>query len=104
MTLREFAAVLVAAYPKTYHYTAGNQGGNYVVWREYSGNRQKSGPLMRRRIQVDLFTRVEFDPALDTIREALDAAGVAAEAPKTTYEPDTGYIHHIILCEVVDCG
>ncbi len=104
MTLREFAAVLAGAYPNCRHYTAGKQTGSYAVWREYGGRRQQGGPLLVRKIQVDLFTRKELDPALQDITDALDGAGVAFEAPKTTYEEDTGYIHHIILCEVVDRG
>lgn len=104
MKLREFAAVLAGAYRNTHHYTAGKQTGNYVVWQEYGGRRQEGGPLMVHKIQVDLFTRTELDPALQDIKDALTAAGVAFEAPMTTYEEDTGYIHHIILCEVVDCG
>lgn len=104
MTLREFAAVLAAAYPRCYHFTAGKQTGSYLVWHEFSGRRQNGGPLMVHRIQVDLFTRTELDPALWTITAALSGAGVAYEAPMTSYEPDTGYIHHIILCEVVDRG
>ena len=104
MTLREFAAVLVKAYPNCHHYTAGQQKGSYVVWQEYGGRRQRGGPLLVHKIQVDLFTRTELDPALRDITDALDRAGVTFEAPKTTYEADTGYIHHIILCEVVDHG
>lgn len=104
MTLHEFGALLAGVYPNTFRYDAGTQSGNYAVWHEYSGRRQPAGPLVARRIQVDLFTRTEDDPALAAIQGALDNAGVAFEAPKTTYEPDTGYIHHIILCEVVDRG
>ena len=75
-----------------------------MVWQEYGGKRQEGGPLLVRRIQVDLFTRMEFDPVLPSIENTLDAAGVARDATKTTYEDDTGYIHHIILCEVIDSG
>lgn len=104
MTLREFAALLVRAYPNAHHYRAAKERGNYVVWQEYGGRRQEGGPLLVHKVQVDLFTRVEFDPALQVIEAALDGAGVARDAARTTYEEDTGYIHHILLCEVVDSG
>lgn len=104
MTLHEFGALLAGVYPNTSRYDAGKQSGDYVVWHEYSGRRQSAGPLVVRKVQVDLFTRTEDDPVLGLITAALDGARVAFEAPKTTYEPDTGYIHHIILCEVIDRG
>lgn len=104
MTLPEFGDLLAGTYPNSYHYAAGAQDGNYAVWQEYGGTRQKSGPLAIRKIQVDIFTRTEFDPALEEIVAALDAAGVKSRAPKTTYEHDTGYTHHILLCEVLDRG
>ena len=102
MNLCEFGTLLAGADPTSYPYRAGVQDGNYLGWREYGGARQRSGPLEVRKIQVDLFTRTEFDPALEVIAAALTAAGVAFQAPKTSYEPETGYIHHILLCEVLD--
>lgn len=101
MTLREFAAVLATAYPKVSHYTASKEKGNYIVWTEYGGRKQAAGPLTVQKIQVDLYTRVELDPALKSVLMALEKAGVSTDAPATTYEEDTGYIHHIIECEIV---
>lgn len=104
MTLAEFGALLAGVYPNTSRYDAGEQKGNYAVWHEYSGRPQPAGPLVVRKVQVDLFTRTEDDPALAAIMAALGSARVAFDVPKTTYEQDTGYIHHIILCEVIDRG
>lgn len=108
MTLTDFAAALAEAYPNSHHYTAGRQTGNYVVWRELGGRQQRGGPLVIHLIQVDLFTRIELDPALSTILSALSRAGVAVAPPETMYEEDTGYIHHAISCEIADrwagCG
>lgn len=104
MTLPEFGALLAGVYPNTHHYRAEKERGNYAVWREYGGRRRDVGRLVVRKIQVDLFTRTEFDPALDAIQMALGGAGVAFDAPRVMYEEDTGYIHHVILCEVIDCG
>ena len=75
--------------------------GGYAVWQEYESRRQPGGPLVIVSIQVDLFTKEEFDPALEHILAALDAARVAHEVPWTRYDADTGYIHHTIACEIM---
>lgn len=102
MTLNEFGALLAGVYPKTYHYTTSKQKGNYVVWQEYAARRQTGGPLLVRHIQVDLYTRNELDPVVDKLMVALEGAGVYHEEPEVTYDPDTGYIRHLVECEIVD--
>lgn len=102
MTLNEFGALLAGAHPKTYHYAAGTQTGSYVVWREYMARRQSGGPLLVWHIQVDFYTRKELDPAREELLAALERAGTYHEEPEVSYDPDTGYIRHMIECEIVD--
>jgi len=101
MTLNEFKAVLLTADPKAQHYNHGTSG-NYTVWREYAdkplyadGQRE----VVYQQIQVDRFTKTEYDPVVESIKTALDGADIPF-LHLTDYENDTGYIHHIFDCTV----
>lgn len=102
MTLHEFGALLAEAYPRSYHYTAEKQMGSYVVWQEYAARRQAGGPLLAVNVQVDLYTRKELDPMVDRVLRALERAGVYHQEPEVSYDPGTGYIRHMIECEIID--
>ena len=97
MTLDQFGTVIKSADPAAAHY-AGKGTGNYTRWYEYDlgDNGGKSGPM---KIQVDHFTKLENDPVVTGITEALNLDDVYAKH-LVDFEPDTGYIHHIWDCEV----
>ena len=105
MTLQEWKSLLLKAGPPVSHYQPKKQMGRYMVWTEYGGRRFLAGDRDETRIvriQVDLFTKTEYDPAFRALYDLLDAAeGVAFSHPLTDFENDTGYIHHIFDCEVL---
>lgn len=99
--LKEFRDLLLTADPKASHYKP-KQKENYTVWAEYGANRLTAGDTEVERaikIQIDRFTKIEYDPIADAITAMLNANEICYE-PHTDYEKDTGYIHHIWECEV----
>ena len=105
MTLQEWKALLLKAGPPVSHYQPKKQVGRYIVWTEYGGRRILSDDREDSRIQkiqVDLFTKTEYDPAFRALYSLLDKAeDIAFPHPLTDFESDTGYIHHIFDCEVL---
>jgi hypothetical protein len=103
MTLFDLRDLLLTVGPPVYHYHAHQQPDSYIVWAEYGGSKlgaDSRGQEKAARVQVDLFTRTEFDSNVETITALLDQDDIAASEPLTDYEPDTGYIHHIWDCNV----
>ena len=101
MTLTEFKNLLLTADPLSSHYES-NGKTNYTVWSEYGANRLTADNTEVGRtweIQVDRFTKIEFDPIADAIAATLNNAEIAFTY-LLDYEPDTKYIHHIWDCEV----
>ncbi len=103
MTLPEFRDILLTADPLASHYFS-TQTPNYTVWTEFGdsaimadGQRQEADKAWR--IQVDRYTKIEFDPIEDAIREALNTAGIPYEY-QCDPDPETKYIHHIFDCDV----
>lgn len=107
MSLIEFRDLLLTALSAVYHYTAQDPPETYLVWAEYSANgvyADGQRVAKTQSIQLDLYTKTEFDPVLDALECVLTEAGVAFDGPDTEYEPDTGYIHHRLDCEVLIHG
>lgn len=108
MRLIEFRDLLSAVLPAVYHYTAPETPpGTYLVWNEYSaGGTYADGRrvVKTQQIQLDLYTKTEFDPMLDNLELVLTDAGIAFSGPNTEYDPKTGYIHNQWDCEVIVCG
>ena len=104
MTLQQFRDVLkITGIPVSHYVSDGNK--DRIVWAEYDGKRLNGddGPDVRvALVQVDFYTKTPYHPALESLLEALEKhEDIAHEEPLTTYEQDTGYIHHIINCEVI---
>ena len=101
MTLHDFRDILLTADPNASHYESSKKE-NYTVWAEYGAkglmadNRLQEGVW---RIQVDRFTKIEYDPMITAINSALDRDDITFEY-QVDYEEDTGYIHHIWDCSV----
>lgn len=103
MTIQEFKALLLNIDPNVKHYKHSSTG-NYTVWAEYNQNfmvaddKIHSGLLF---VQVDRYTKTEYDPMVDAITAGLDVSHVFIRDRRTIYENDTGYIHHIWDLEVM---
>jgi hypothetical protein len=102
MTLLEFKDLLLTTGLPVHHYHAHKQTNRYIVWAEYGGHNQTADNAITEkaiRVQVDLFTKTEFDPAVEAINSLLDRDDISFKY-LCDYEPDTGYIHHIWDTEV----
>lgn len=99
--LTEFRDLLLAADPSSAHYQ-NQKTENYTVWAEYGANILAADDTEADRawkIQVDRFTKIEYDPVADAITNMLNNNCIPFEY-LADYEEDTGYIHHIWDCEV----
>ncbi len=97
MTLLELRDLLLTLNLPVYHYHAHQQPDEYIVWAEYGTDDQiadNKNTETAYRVQVDYFTKTEFDPNVDKINDLLDTDESRFRHP-VDYEPDTGYIHHI---------
>ena len=102
MSLQEFRDLLQTADPAASHYYTKTKQENYTLWAEYGRKRLMADNRVAEstiKIQVDRYTKIEYDPIADAITAVLDAAEIPHEY-LTDFEPDTGYIHHIWDCEV----
>jgi hypothetical protein len=108
MILQEFRDILLTADPNASHYTSEQQP-NYTVWAEY-GDRAISADGARQeedktwKIQVDRYTKIEYDPMADTIRDALNNAGIPFDYLCDVEKDENGkliFIHHIFDCEAI---
>jgi hypothetical protein len=103
MTVAEIKALLVSVDPKVQRYDHDGAGVSdaYTVWYEITplghyGDGEEEGSL---QFQVDRFTRDEDDAIAAQLKETLEAQDDIAVDYRVDYERDTGYIHHIFVCE-----
>jgi len=94
MQLAEFRNLLVTADPKVTKWK-GAGTGNYTTWRPFEvqalmADGERSEGLMR--IQVDRFTKLDFDPVVTSIAEALSEDDDITFEYLIDFELDTGYI------------
>lgn len=105
MTVQEIKDLLVSVDPDVQRYDhdrAGN-GDAYTVWYELRpiglyGDGREEGSI---RFQVDRFTKEEDESIALLLKETLEAEDDIAVEYLVDYEKDTGYIHHIYICEAV---
>ena len=103
MQLADFKNLLLTADSKATKWK-GVGTGNYTTWRPFEfpalmADGERSEKIMR--IQVDRFTKLDNDPVVTAIAEALAGDDDVAYEYLVDFEPDTGYIHHIFDCTVV---
>lgn len=72
---------------------------HWIVWQEDGEARSFDGDNRKREQQgqgtIDCFTQIEYDPLLDAIQEALDAApNIMWALESVQYEDDTKLIHY----------
>lgn len=81
-----------------YHYTKPSEVKNrYCVWAEdmeaaslHGGNKKRYQQLQGT---IDLYSKVEYDPAVDEIQNALNDAEIGFFQNSIQYEDETGLIH-----------
>lgn len=106
MTLQEFRDLLLTVMPNVHHYDAGKQTGNYIVWSEYGENAlcaDNKVSVSAQKVQVDYYTKTEFDPLVDQLRAALNEAEIPYSYDCDTERDGDGtllFIRHIFDCEV----
>jgi len=106
MTLQEIRDVLLTVGPPVFHYFASGQTSNYIVWAEDSegDSLHADGRKTEQVTQgtIDYFTKIEFDPLVQQIQDALNTPeDLAWSLNSVQYEKDTGYIHYEWVFEVV---
>lgn len=85
-------------------HAARMESRRYFVWEEDGGNdlnADNGHDELAVTGYTDLFTEVEFDPAVTALGPAFDAAGIAWEYTGCSYEPNTGLFHHTWEWEVL---
>ena len=105
MTASEIKTLLVTVDPNVQRYEHDGAGETdaYTVWYELQpvgcyGDGQEEGTI---RFQVDRFTKEEDDTVAASLKETLEEQDDIAVDYRVDYERDTGYIHHIYVCEAI---
>lgn len=95
----------LAALGNAYHYVAEpNAVPPYIIWIEDGDNDLMAGNVHAERCYtgtIDLYTKAEFDPLLDSIPSALENIGAAWYLNSVQYEDDTSLIHYEWAWEVI---
>lgn len=102
MKLDDLKNALLTVTPNTYHYEAFQKPDQYIVWAEYGTKNLSADSRFGEkifRVQVDYFTKTEFDPNVEKIEAVLDTDEISFDY-LVDHEEDTGYIHHIWDCNV----
>ena len=105
MTVSEIKTLLASVDPNVQRYEHDGAGtaDAYTVWYELQpvgcyGDGQEEGTI---RFQVDRFTKEEDETLAATLKTTLEAQDDIAVEYLVDYEQDTGYIHHIYVCEAI---
>lgn len=97
-------ALLTVGVPVS-HYQAKKQKDKYIVWAEDSAINPlwADGKLQDQVIQgtIHYFTFNEYDPNIEKIQQALNAAYIPFKLNAIQYENDTKYIHYEWVWDVV---
>lgn len=85
--------------PPVYHYWRPAKESRYVVWQEDSefGAFTADNKKQRQGIYgtIDLFTKQEFDSAVEEIQDTLNSIEhLGWRLNSTQYEDETNFIHH----------
>lgn len=96
--LMTMASVLKNVHTDVYHYDALTRSERYIVWQEETeaeslfGNDKHDEQTIQGTI--DLYSKTEFDPLIDSIQEALTAADISFALNLVEYEDETELIHY----------
>jgi hypothetical protein len=99
--LRPIAEALVSVCENTYHYWRNTPKGakNYIIWAEDEESTSLNADNLKQKQgihgTIDYFTKVEFDPIVDDIQNALNVLeNVSFRLNSVQYEDETAFIHH----------
>lgn len=101
MTIKQIRDVITSADPQARHYDApAEDGGDYTTWQEISRSSFALDDLHQGgwRFSVWRYTRTEYDPVVDKLTAALDAAEISWRH-SVAYDPETRIILHKLDCE-----
>lgn len=97
-TLERIKNVLLSVSDNVFHYTAVEKPNQYIVWAEefeadaLNGDNQKLEQTISG--SIDYFTKVDMDPMVDKLQNALNKAQISFRLNSVQYEEETGYIHY----------
>lgn len=98
MTLRDLGLALKKVVPNCYHYTATKQSDKYIVWAEdnQADAVWADGKMQEQTIEgtIDYFTKMEYDPNVSLIQDALNDGNISWRLNSIQYEDDTRFIHY----------
>lgn len=104
MTLNDVKNALLTVGPPVSHHAAFEQPNKYIVWAEdnQSDAVWADGKMQEQAIQgtIDYFTKVENDPNVQKIQDALNDADISFQLNSIQYEDDTRFIHYEWTFEV----
>ena len=105
MSLLKVRDALITVGVPVSHYAAENQPGKYIVWSEDSQGDTlwADGGLAGQAIEgtAHYFTKMEYDPNVQKIQQALADADIPFRLNSIQREDDTGYIHHEWVWQVL---
>lgn len=84
---------------RVYHYTRPKDKlTSWIVWMEDSeaGAAESDNRKAYQQVHgtIDCYTKIEYDPLLDEIQNALNSAGVGWRLNMVDYEDETALIHY----------
>lgn len=85
------------------HYFHSVTAAPFVIWQEDSDNSQRADNIVQEqaiRGTVDLYSRVEYDPAIDVVQNFLNNYGASWFLNSVQFEDETNLIHHEWVFEV----
>lgn len=103
--LERVKAALLTVPVDVFHYYAMKKPDQYIVWAESSegdsleADNRKEGQSLEG--YIDYFTRIDKDPNVEAIQEALKSAEIAFFLNDVQREEETKYIHYVWRFEVV---
>ena len=87
------------------HFYALKKPNQYIIWAEQSAGTQLFADNLKNDQSiigtVDYFTKVDMDPNLALIHEAMNTAEISLTLESVQYEDETGYAHYEWRFEVV---
>jgi hypothetical protein len=106
MRLSELRDILLSVTPNTFHYSANEQKGNYIVWAEegqgeveYADDKILSQGIVGT---ILYFTKTEFDPTFDAIQNALNSNYISWSLESIEYDEKIEYIIYVWKFEIMN--
>lgn len=85
------------------HYLRSASTAPFVVWQEDADNGTRADNAVEEQAvsgTIDLFSRIEYDPAIDVVQTFLNSCGCSWYLNSVQFEDDTNLIHHEWVFEV----